>query len=147
MKKVIITLVIIAIIIIAPLMLLISKYQAQKNEISKFNLEFEQYNNKNIYGTNIGSLINYAINNNENYNITKNENGIYIDDDKYCIRIEIKMLNSENENKTMTYAMETINSLGIERFVANFNLLEFKCNEIIYNSYGRVSKLIFELVG
>ena len=128
-------------------MLLISKYQAQKNEISKFNLEFEQYNNKNIYGTNIGSLINYAINNNENYNITKNENGIYIDDDKYCIRIEIKMLNSENENKTMTYAMETINSLGIERFVANFNLLEFKCNEIIYNSYGRVSKLIFELVG
>ena len=147
MKKVIITLVIIAIITIAPLMLLISKYQAQKNEISKFNLEFEQYNNKNIYGTNIGSLINYAINNNENYNITKNENGIYIDDDKYCIRIEIKMLNSENENKTMTYAMETINSLGIERFVANFNLLEFKCNEIIYNSYGRVSKLIFELVG
>lgn len=145
MKKGIIILVIIVIIVIAPLMLLINKYQAERNEVKKFNLQFEQYNNQKIYGTTIGSLINYAINNNENYNIGKGNNGNYIDDDKYCIRIEIKMSSTENENKTITYAMETINTLGIERFVMNFNLLEFKCNEIIYNSYGRVSKLIFEL--
>lgn len=145
MKKGIIILVILAIIIIAPLMLILGKYKAERNEVDKFNLEFEQYKNKNIYGTDIGSLINYAINNNKNYNIQKGDNGVYIDDDKYCIRIEIIMKSSDDPNKTITYSMETISSLGIERFVMNFNLLEFKCLDLTYNSYGRVSRLIFEL--
>lgn len=145
MKKTIIVLVILTIIIIAPLMLLISKYQAERNEVKVFNLQFEQYKNQNTYGTDIGSLINYAIDNNEKYNITKGENGIYEDDEKYCLRVEIEMPSLQDEDKTITYAMETINSLGIERFVANFNLLDFKCKGINYNSYGRVSKLTFEL--
>lgn len=147
MKKGIIILIILVIIIIAPLMLIFTQYRAEQNEIKKFNLEYERYKDKIIYGTNIGSLINYAIDNNEKHEIEKDENGIYIDDNKYCIRIEIKMLSSENEYKTITYAMETINSLGIERFVRNFNLLEFKCTDITYNSYGRVNKLVFELNG
>lgn len=145
MKKGIIILVILAIIIIAPLMLILGKYKAERNEVDKFNLEFEQYKNQNIYGTDIGSLINYAINNNKNYNIQKGENGVYIDDDKYCIRIEIIMKSSDDPNKTITYSMETISSLGIERFVMNFNLLEFKCIDLNYNSYGRVNRLVFEL--
>ena len=69
MKKVIIILIIFAIIIITSLMLVISQYRSERNEINRFNLEYEQYKDKTIYGTNIGSLINYAINNNEKYNI------------------------------------------------------------------------------
>lgn len=147
MKKGIIILIIFAIIIIAPLMLLISQYRTERNEVKKFNLEYEQYKDKTIYGTNIGSLINYATNNNEKYNIVKDENGIYIDDNKYCMRIEVEMLSSENEYKKVTHAMETISSLGTERFVKNFNVLEFKCTNITYNSYGRINKLVFELIG
>ncbi|MCI8961681.1 MAG: hypothetical protein HFJ18_02010 [Clostridia bacterium] len=146
MKKVIIILIIFAIIIITSLMLVISQYRSERNEINRFNLEYEQYKDKTIYGTNIGSLINYAINNNEKYNIEKDENENYIDDDKYCLRIEIRMLSSEDEEKIITYSMETINSLGIERFVKNFNVLDFKCVDINYNSYGRVNKLVFELI-
>lgn len=145
MKKIIIILIIIAIIIIAPLMMLINKYKAERNEVKKFNSQFEQYNNQKIYGTTIGSLINYAINNNKNYNIEKDENGTYIDDNKYCIRVEIKMPSVEENDKIINYSMETISYLGTERFVINFNLLEFKCEEITYNSYGRVSKLVFGL--
>ncbi len=145
MKKGIVILIIIAIVIIAPLMLLITQYKAEKNEVNTFNLEFEKYKNGNTYGTNIGSLINYSINNNEKYNIQKDENGLYIDDNRHCIRVQIKMLSSEDENTMVTYDMETIESLGIERFVRNFNLLEFKCTDIIYNSYGQVSKIVFEL--
>lgn len=145
MKKGIIILIVLAIITLAPLTLIVRQYIAEKNEIDNFNLEYEKYENQNVYGTNLGSLINYAINNNEKYKISKDESGKYIDDDKYCMKIEIKMLSTENEYKTVTYDMETINSLGIERFVRNFNLLEFKCTEISYNSYGRVSKLVFEL--
>ena len=131
----------------APIMLLITQYRNERNEVNKFNLEYEQYRDKSIYGTNIGSLINYATNNNEKYNIDKDENGNYIDDDKYCVKIEIRMLSSEDENNIIAYEMETINSLGTERFVKNFNVLEFKCVDINYNSYGRVSKLVFELIG
>lgn len=147
MKKGIIILIIVAIVIITPLILIWVQYQEQRNEVKKFNLEYEQYEDKIIYGTNIGSLINYAIINNEKYNIEKNEDGIYLDDNKYCMRIEIEMLSTEDEYKTITYAMETIASLGTERFVSNFNLLEFKCKDITYNSYGRVNKLLFELTG
>ncbi len=146
MKKVIIILIVLAIVAITSLMLVISQYTAERNEINKFNLEYEQYKDKTIYGTNIGSLINYAINNNEKYNIEKDENGNYIDDNKYCMKIEIKMISSEDEEKIITYSMETINSLGIERFVKNFNVLDFKCVDINYNSYGRVNKLTFELI-
>lgn len=145
MKKTIIILIIFVIVVIAPLTLIINQYQAERSEVKAFNLEFEKYENQNTYGTNIGSLMNYAINNNERYNIEKDENGIYIDDDKYCIRVEIKMLSSEDDNLMITYDMETINSLGIDRFVRNFNLLEFECIDITYNSYGRVNKIIFEL--
>lgn len=145
MKKGIIILIICVIVIIAPFIILISRYQEERSEVRKFNLEFEQYKQQETYGTNIASLINYAINNNEKYNIKKDENGKYIDDNKYCMRLEVKMLSSENEYKTITYDMETISSLGVDRFVKNFNLLDFKCNDIIYNSYGRVSKLVFEL--
>lgn len=147
MKKIIIILIILVIVVITSLTLVISQFRAEKNEINKFNLEYEQYKDKTIYGTNIGSLINYAINNNEKYNIEKDENGNYIDDNKYCMKIEIKMVSSEDEEKIITYPMETINSLGIERFVKNFNVLDFKCIDINYNSYGRVNKLVFELIG
>ena len=147
MKKGIIILIIFIIVAIAPIMLLISQYKAEKNEINKFNLEYEQYKDKTIYGTDIGSLINYAINNNEKYNIEKDEKGNYIDDDKYCMKIEIRLISSEDEDKIITYEMETISSLGTERFVKNFNILDFKCVDINYNSYGRINKLIFELIG
>lgn len=145
MKKGIIILIICIIVIMTPIVLMITRYQAERNEVKKFNLEYEQYKEKNIYGTNIGSLINYAINNNEKYNIEKNEDGTYIDDNKYCMRIEVEMLSAENEYKLITYSMETIAALGTERFVSNFNILEFKCKEITYNTYGRVNKLVFEL--
>lgn len=143
MKKWIIILIVLMIIAIVPIVLLLMQYQSEKNEITKFNLEYEQYKDKTTYGTNVASLINYTINNNKNHNIEKDENGKYIDDDKYCVKIEIKMPNSEEEMST--YDMETIASLGVERFVRNFNVLEFKCIDINHNSYGRVSRLVFEL--
>ena len=143
MKKWIIILIVLVIIAIVPIVLLLMQYQSEKNDITRFNLEYEQYKDKTTYGTSVASLINYAINNNKKHDIQKDENGKYIDDDKYCVKIEIKMPNSEEE--ISTYDMETIATLGVERFVRNFNVLDFKCSNITYNSYGRVSKLVFEL--
>lgn len=142
MKKNIIYIMIALIIIIVPIMIIVSNYKQTQNEINKFNLLYEKYKTGKYYGSEIGSIINNAINNNEKNEIEKDENGFYIDDDKYCIKILIQ-LKSDGELKT--YQMENLEKLGIDRFVKNFNLEQFECNEITYNSVGRINKMIFKI--
>ena len=68
--------------------------------------------------------------------------GNYIDDDKYCIRIFVKL---QTEGKY--YNMETIYSNNVAEFVKNFNLEDFKCTNITYhNSNKRVSTVYFEVL-
>lgn len=142
MKKNIIYIIIALIIIIVPIMIIVSNYKQTQNEINKFNLLYEKYKTGKYYGSEIGSIINNAINNNEKNEIEKDENGFYIDDDKYCIKILIQ-LKSEEELKT--YEMENLEKLGIDRFVKNFNLEQFECSEITYNSVGRINKMVFKI--
>lgn len=142
MKKNIIYIVIALIIIIVPIMIIVSNYKQTQNEINKFNLLYEKYKTGKYYGSEIGSIINNAINNNEKNEIEKDENGFYIDDDKYCIKILIQ-LKSDEELKT--YEMENLEKLGIDRFVKNFNLEQFECSEITYNSVGRINKIVFKI--
>lgn len=142
MKKNVIYIIIALIIIIVPIMIIVSNYKQTQNEINKFNLLYEKYKTGKYYGSEIGSIINNAINNNEKNEIEKDENGFYIDDDKYCIKILIQ-LKSEEELKT--YEMENLEKLGIDRFVKNFNLEQFECSEITYNSVGRINKMVFKI--
>lgn len=142
MKKNIIYIIIALIIIIVPIMIIVSNYKQTQNEINKFNLLYEKYKTGKYYGSEIGSIINNAINNNEKNEIEKDENGFYIDDDKYCIKILIQ-LKSDEELKT--YEMENLEKLGIDRFVKNFNLEQFECSEITYNSVGRINKIVFKI--
>lgn len=142
MKKSIIFMWIVLIVIIVPIMIIVSNYKQAKNEVNKFNLLYEKYKTGKYYGSEIGSIINNAINNNEKNEIEKDENGFYIDDDKYCIKILIQ-LKSEEELKT--YEMENLEKLGIDRFVKNFNLEQFECSEITYNSVGRINKILFKI--
>lgn len=145
MKKIFVILIIILILVIAPLTLWISNYKEQIAEIKKFNLQYEQYKDTIVIGTEIASLINGAVDSNEKNEISKDEKGIYQDDDKNCIRVELIINSVTNEDQTITYAMEDIYSLGMDRFVKNFNLIEFKCIDITYNSIGKVNKIVFEL--
>lgn len=144
MKKFLIILLIVLVVFVAPLMMFISNYKQQQGKITKFNLQFEEYKEGKIKGIDIASLMNNAVDNNERYEISKNENGIYIDDDIYCVRVEIMMRSISDATQINTYTMEDIYSLGIDRFVKNFNLLEFECQDISYNSVGRVSKIVFK---
>ena len=113
----------------------------KKKEITKFNEEFEQYTNKEIYGTNIATIINKAIDYNEKNKVTKDEKGYYISNEKSSIIIELEMINKEN---IVTYRMEQISNLGIEKFLSsNFNLIYFKSTNIQYHKNGRISKIVF----
>ena len=84
MKKIGIFLVIVLSVIIISVLINISSNKNKLNEISKFNEQFETFNRRTIYGADILTVINKAIDNNTIHDIKKEENGEYIDDRNLC---------------------------------------------------------------
>lgn len=110
--------------------------------VHKSNKEYEYYLDKEIYGTEVTSLMNKAINENEKNGVEKDEKGYYIDNNKDSIRIELKMITVDK-----TYPMEEINNHDMNQFLKNFNLIKFKCTSIEYHKKtGKISKMIIEQI-
>ena len=108
----------------------------------KANLQFEKYLNKEVYGTDIATAINKAIDNNTKNEIEKNNKGIYLNNNKNSINIEIKM--SDNDS---IYQMETIYNNGIQNFINYYGNIKFKCTNLEYHkSTNKVKYLLFEQV-
>ena len=135
-------LLIIFFVIIFMLFMYSKNAEKSKQNIQKFNQEYEQYINKEITGTELVTLISKAINNNEKNNIPKDDKKIYIEDDAYCLKIKVKFLDSND-----TYEMEVINAIGLKQFIANYNTVNFKCTQYTYNKQtGRIGQMTFEEV-
>lgn len=73
MKKIFFTIVGILIVVIIIVLLQISNNNIKNAEVLKFNKEFENYKDKKIYGADVTSIINKAIDNNEENSIEKDE--------------------------------------------------------------------------
>lgn len=111
-----------------------------KNE----NKEYEKYKNKEVFGLEVASLINKAINSNLKNEVLKDEKGFFIENGTDSIKVEIKLI---NEKELKSYQMETIEKVGTEGFIKNFNLILFKCTDIKYHEQTkRVSKIVFEQI-
>lgn len=111
----------------------------EEQDLKIYNQNFEKYLNKEIQGTDLASLINEAVNENEKNNVQKTKNGSYIDNGENSIKIDINMITIKD-----TFEMEAFHSSKIQEFVKNFNTVKFKCTDILYHSNGKVAKLIFE---
>ena len=119
---------------------LLININSEKNIIKKENMQYENYLNDKILGTELATLISKVIDHNEKNNVEKDERGYYISNNKNSIKIDLKMTTIEK-----SYPMEEIYNNQIINFVQNFNLIKFKCTNIEYHKEtGRVSKLIFE---
>lgn len=130
---------IIVIIIICIIFGVYINYKTNYNMLKKANLEFEKYLNKEIHGSDLITVINKAINNNEKNKIEKNSKGIYLDNNYNSISIEIKMTDND-----IIYKMETIYNGGIQNFVNYYRNIKFKCIEIKYHSStNRIKYLLF----
>ena len=141
MKKIII-LILILIAVLMAFLYSFANYKIAYTEIKKENAAYEHYLNKEIYGTDVATVINKAVNNNEKNKISKNEKGLYIDDNENAIIIDIYILDNET-----TYNMQTLYSNGIEKFVQNYNLVKFKSSKVEYNEKnGRIKYILFEQV-
>lgn len=142
MKKNIILLSIVVIIIVAVVSFNYINYTKQHNEILKYNLEYENNYQKEIYGIDLTTIINKVINNNEKNNVEIGQDKKYINNETNSINIEIKITDTDE-----IYSMETLYNGGMEQFVQYYGNIQFKCTKIEYHKKtGRVSYLYFEQI-
>ena len=131
----------ILVILFSTIGLLITKNTTNRL-LKQENSKYECYLNRTIYGTEVATIINKAINQNENNQVQKDEKKHYIENNENIIKIEIKMLTTGK-----TYPMEEIYNNDMTQFVQNFNFIQFKCTKLEYHkSSGKVKKLLFEEV-
>lgn len=126
-------------IIIAILSVKYLSYKAEYGEIKRRNFEYEKYLNKEVLSTELTTIINKAVDNNEKNSVAKDEQGFYVTNDINSVKIQIQIL----DNETM-YDMETLYNGGMERFVQNYNSINFECTKIEYNKAGKVSYILFK---
>lgn len=139
MKKLFIFLVIVM-IIVAVIGFKYMSYKNEYNAIQKENKEFEEYKDKEVYGLEVGTIINKAVDKNTKNKIEKDNNQNFIQNDKNSIEIEIYI----TDNETM-YKMETIYNAGTEQFVQYYGNIKFKCSKIEYHKKtGRIKYMVFE---
>ena len=123
---------IITILIVCTISAMYITYKANYNTSRKANLSFERYLNEEVYGSELATVINRAI--------EKNNKGIYQNNDKNSINIEIKMLDDDT-----IYKMEKFYNSGIQNFINYYGKIKFKCVDIKYhNSTNQVKYMLFE---
>ena len=137
MRKVVVFFILIVIVIFIVAFMYFN-YKTGKEKIDEKNYEFESYLGKEVYGTEIATLINKASYKNRKNNIEQDKNGKYIDNGKDSINIDIKMLDNDK-----TYNMEKFYKNGTMEFVEYYRDIKFKVMNIEYHKETGLIKYIF----
>ena len=138
----IITAILIIMVIIILVVENIAKKQKNEKKIAYYNKQYEYCLNKEIYGSEVATLINKAIEQNEKNQIAKDDKGYYIENETNSIKIELKMITVDE-----TYPMELIYKNNIKDFIKNFNIILFKCTNIEYHKKtGKIKKITLEQI-
>ena len=131
---------IIIIAIICSISYLYLNYVANYKTAKKENMKFEVYIDKEIKGSELTTVINKAIDNNEQNEITKDDKGKYIDNGKNSINIDVKFIDDD-----VIYNIEKIYQAKMEQFLYFYRDITFKCSEVQYHSItGKVKYMKFE---
>ena len=129
MKKILFLVFTIIIIFVTMFFVRYMSYKIEYNQISRENVEFEQYKEKEIFGIELATLINKA--GDTNTQNKENDNSI-----------EIEIYMQDNEQK---YKMETFYNTGIQQFIQYYGNIKFKCSKIEYDKKtGKIKYLLFE---
>lgn len=141
MKKTFIIILISLIILLAIVGYYVINIRKMATLVQKHNTFYEEYLNKEIEGTKLISIINKAVDENENNVVKKNkETNYYEDNGENSIHITVKFL----EREEIAY-MEDIAQKQSETFVKFFANAKFKCTKIEYHSSTNyVKRLYFE---
>lgn len=141
MKKFLILFVIV-IVIVSIIAVRYSSYKVEHDTIMQENAEFEQYKDKEIYGLDLATIINKVMDKNIKNEISKDDKGMFIENDTNSIKMEIYMTDNEQ-----TYRAETFYNNGIEQFMEYYRDIKFKCSKIEYHEKtSKIKYLYFEQI-
>lgn len=141
MKKGIILIIAVVIIIITSMSYLYLNYKTDMQIAQKENEQFVSYFNQEIYGPDLVTVMNKAMDNNAKNEIQKDNKGHYIENDTNSIKIEIRFLDSE-----VILLMEDLYRAGTSDFINYYNQIKFKCTKIKYHSNKKVKYMLFEQI-
>ena len=108
----------------------------------KENIKFEIYKDEEITGAEVTTLINKAINSNQQNEIEKDKKGRYIDNETNSINIDIKFIDDD-----VTYNIEKIYNNGMDKFLTYYRDIKFKCVDVQYHDKTKKIKyMLFEQI-
>lgn len=140
MKKTLLILIAIVIVIVCIIGIKYYSYMMEYNNVIKENEEYEKYKDQEVYGIDLATLVNKAVDKNEKNNIPKDDKNLYIQNDENSIEIEIYI-----EDNETTYKMEVFYNSGTEQFIQYYGNIKFKCSKIEYHEKtGKVKYILFE---
>lgn len=117
------------------------QYQTTQRNVLKYNQAFLQFNKNNIYGTDITSVINKAVNNNEQNKVSKDDSGEYISNEETSVKIYIAF-----EEEGTIYSMEKVYKKSMDEFTKLFGGVKFDCKNVKYHKNGKVSEMYFQAI-
>lgn len=108
----------------------------------KENIKFEIYKDEEITGAEVTTLINKAINSNQQNEIEKDKKGRYIDNETNSINIDIKFIDDN-----VTYNIEKIYNNGMDKFLTYYRDIKFKCVDVQYHDKTqKIKYMLFEQI-
>ncbi len=108
----------------------------------KENIKFEIYKDEEITGAEVTTLINKAINSNQQNEIEKDKKGRYIDNETNSINIDIKFIDND-----VTYNIEKIYNNGMDKFLTYYRDIKFKCVDVQYHDKTqKIKYMLFEQI-
>ena len=108
----------------------------------KENIKFEIYKDEEITGAEVTTLINKAINSNQQNEIEKDKKGRYIDNETNSINIDIKFIDDD-----VTYTIEKIYNNGMDKFLTYYRDIKFKCVDVQYHDKTqKIKYMLFEQI-
>ncbi len=142
MKKTILIIVAIFIICLTVIGVTINENSRKLAKAKELNNQYEIYQDKEIYGTDVATIINKMVDHNHKNEVEKDEEGKFIENDTTSIKGEIQFLYDE---EIVIHPIETVYNRGLSSFISNFNVTKFKLVEIQYHDKTKqVSKIVLK---
>ena len=126
------------IVIIAVFTYIYYNYKAKKSEIDSTNMVYKSAYEKEISGNDLATIINKALDSNEQNFIEKDSEGLFIENNENSIKIDIKFKQSDH-----IFPMEKIYENKVSEFIRLYGQAIFKCTKLEYHGKTKLVKYLY----
>lgn len=130
MKKTLTLLVVLFVLATLVVGVAITQNNKKLAKVKEINNQYEIYLDKEIYGTDVATIINKMVDYNNKNQVAKNEEGMFLENNTNSIKGEIQFLYDE---EVVTHPIEAVYNRGLSSFISNFNVTKFKLLTIQYH--------------